>query len=64
MNTIKEAGTQERFAALKLVEQAFLDNQIPGHVFRNILKDYGDDIDVTAFLCVRNNKEDFAKCME
>lgn len=39
------------FGALKLIEQLYLDGQIPGYIFRNILKDYGDEIDVAGFRC-------------
>lgn len=42
------------FGALKLIEQLYLDGQIPGYLFRNILKDYGDEIDVTGFRCYAN----------
>ena len=37
------------FGALKLIEQLYLDGQIPGYLFRNILKDYGDEIDAAGF---------------
>lgn len=39
------------FGALKLIEQLYLDGQIPGYLFRNILKDYGDEIDAAGFRC-------------
>lgn len=39
------------FGALKLIEQLYLDGQIPGYIFRNILKDYGDEIDAAGFRC-------------
>lgn len=42
------------FGALKLIEQLYLDGQIPGYIFRNILKDYGDEIDVAGFRCYPN----------
>ena len=34
------------FGALKLIEQLYLDGQIPGYIFRNIMKEYGNDIEV------------------
>ena len=37
------------FGALKLIEQLYLDGQIPGFLFRNILKDYDDEIDAASF---------------
>ena len=42
------------FGALKLIEQLYLDGQIPGYLFRNILKDYGDEIDAAGFRCYAN----------
>ena len=42
------------FGALKLIEQLYLDGQIPGYIFRNILKDYGDEIDAAGFRCYSN----------
>lgn len=42
------------FGALKLIEQLYLDGQIPGYLFRNILKDYGDKIDAAGFRCYAN----------
>ena len=39
------------FGALKLIEQLYLDGKIPGYIFRNILKDYGDEIDAAGFRC-------------
>lgn len=42
------------FGALKLIEQLYLDGQIPGYIFRNILKDYGDEIDAAGFRCYAN----------
>ena len=37
------------FGALKLIEQLYLDGQIPRHVFLNIINDYGEDIPITEF---------------
>jgi len=42
------------FGALKLIEQLYLDGQIPGFLFRNILKDYDDEIDAASFRCYPN----------
>ena len=39
------------FGALKLIEQLYLDGQIPGYIFRNILKDYDGEIDAASFRC-------------
>ena len=42
------------FGALKLIEQLYLDGQIPGYIFRNILKDCDDEIDAAGFRCYAN----------
>lgn len=42
------------FGALKLIEQLYLDGQIPKHVFLNIINDYGEDIPITEFNCCKN----------
>lgn len=42
------------FGALKLIEQLYLDGQIPGYIFRNILKDYDEEIDAAGFRCCAN----------
>ena len=42
------------FGALKLIEQLYLDGQIPGYIFRNILKEYGNDIEIACFKCDEN----------
>ena len=42
------------FGALKLIEQLYLDGQIPGYIFRNILKDYDGEIDAASFRCYPN----------
>ena len=44
------------FGALKLIEQLYLDGEIPGYVFRNILREYQDKINVSDFVCYK--KED------
>ena len=35
-------------------EQLYLDGQIPGYIFRNILKDYDGEIDAASFRCYPN----------
>lgn len=44
MNMIKADKENNIFGALKLIEQLYLDGEIPGHVFRNILQEYKDDV--------------------
>ncbi|MBS7307976.1 MAG: hypothetical protein KIG43_08020 [Eubacteriales bacterium] len=46
------------FGALKLIEQLYLDGQIPGYIFRNILKEYGNDIEIACFKCYENEAVD------
>lgn len=45
------------FAALKLIEQLFRDGQIPEFMFRNILNDYADIVDVTEFIKGNHNQK-------
>ena len=45
------------FGALKLIEQLYLDEKIPKYIYRNILKEYADDVDTTAFVYDKNNRD-------
>ena len=45
------------FAALKLIEQLFRDGKIPEFMFRNILNDYADVVDVTEFIKGNHNQK-------
>ena len=45
------------FAALKLIEQLFRDCKIPEFMFRNILNDYADIVDVTEFIKGNHNQK-------
>jgi hypothetical protein len=47
------------FAALKLIEQLYKDGEIPAYMFRNILKEYADIVDLSRF-AITNEKEDAA----
>ena len=47
------------FAALKLIEQLYRDGEIPAYMFRNILKEYADIVDLSRF-AITNEKEDAA----
>ena len=47
------------FAALKLIEQLYKDGEIPAYMFRNILKEYADVVDLSRF-AITNEKEDAA----
>ena len=44
-------------AALKLIEQLFRDGKIPEFMFRNILNDYADIVDVTEFIKGNHNQK-------
>ena len=37
------------FAALKLIEQLYKDRQIPAFMYRNILNEYADVVDLSKF---------------
>ena len=45
------------FAPLKLIEQLYRDNKIPEFMFRNILNDYADIVDVTEFIKGNHNQK-------
>ena len=45
------------FAALKLIEQLYKDGKIPKYMFKNILKDYADKVDLSAFVIYESEEE-------
>lgn len=45
------------FAALKLIEQLYKDGKIPKYMFKNILKDYADKVDLSAFVIYESDEE-------
>lgn len=51
MNTKKINKTEynEIYAALKLIENLYKNGMIKEHVYRNILKDHNDIIDISEF---------------
>lgn len=57
MNT--EYTSDHYFAALKLIEQLYKDREIPAYMFRNILNDYADVVDLSQFTIIEE-KEDAA----
>ena len=60
MSKMNAAYTAEHyFAALKLIEQLYKDGEIPAFMFRNILKDYADVVDLSKFT-IFEEKEDAA----
>ena len=57
MNMIKADKENNIFGALKLIEQLYLDGEIPGYVFRNILQEYKDDVYIADFTCDKREKQ-------
>ena len=57
MNMIKADKENNIFGALKLIEQLYLDGEIPGHVFRNILQEY-KDVCIADFTCYKKEKQE------
>lgn len=45
------------FAALKLIEQLHKDGALPAFIFRNILNDYADTVDLSQFSILENKEE-------
>lgn len=61
MNMIKADKENNIFGALKLIEQLYLDGEIPGYVFRNILhilQEYKDDVCIADFTCYKKEKQE------
>ena len=55
MNT--EYTSDHYFAALKLLEQLHKDGQIPAYMFRNMLNDYADVVDLSKFTVIEEKEE-------
>ncbi len=55
-------GPEYYFAALKLIEQLHKDGELPAYMFRNILNDYADIVDLSAFTVIEEitRKENIA----
>ena len=50
LNKLQTGYTPEHyFAALKLIEQLHKDNLIPTYMYRNILNDYANVVDLSKF---------------
>ena len=49
------------FAALKLIEQLYKDGEIPANMFRNILNEYADVVDLAKFTVI-NEREEESTC--
>ena len=52
-------GPEYYFAALKLIEQLHKDGKLPAYIFRNILNDYADVVDLFQFTVI-DDKEGVA----
>lgn len=46
------------FAALKLVEQLYKDGKIPRFMFKNIMNDYADEVDLSQFTADETEKKE------
>ena len=58
MSTMKAGYTPDHyFAALKLIEQLYKDSEIPSSMFRNILKEYADVVDLSKFTILEEKEE-------
>lgn len=56
MNKIQTGlGPEYYFAALKLIEQLHKDGKLPAYIFRNILNDYTDVVDLSLFTVIDEN---------
>ena len=51
MKKIDEQEYNKIFAALKLIENLFKQGRIKEYIFRNILNDYKEYVDIAAFKC-------------
>lgn len=57
MNKMTADKEQNVFGALKLIEQLYLDDAIPECVFRNILREYQDKINIADFVCYKKKND-------
>lgn len=59
MNTMNTDKRPEYyFAALKLIEQLYKDGKIPDYMYHNILNEYADIVDISAFIIGQSNKKE------
>ena len=59
MSKIKAGLTPDHyFAALKLIEQLYKDGAIPAYMFRNILKEYADVVDLSQFIMAEERQKE------
>lgn len=48
---ISEEEYNATYAALKLIENLFKQGRVKKHIYKNILADYADVIDISGFKC-------------
>lgn len=53
---MKDATPAEIFAALKLIEQLYQDGHIPQYMFKNILFEHSNVVDISEFNLQRKDK--------
>lgn len=53
----KELNSNKLFAALKLIEQLNNDGYLPAYIFKNILNEYADKIDISEFTIKETEKK-------
>ena len=56
VRNMKDATPAELFAALKLIEQLYQDGHIPQYMFKNIIFEHSDVVDISEFNLQRKNK--------
>ena len=44
------------YAAIKLIENLYKQGKIKKHIFKNILNEYNDYIDISEFQCYNENR--------
>ena len=58
MSKMKAGYTPDHyFAALKLIEQLYKDGEIPATMFRNIINEYADIVDLSKFIIIKDKEE-------
>lgn len=58
MSKMKAGYTPDHyFAALKLIEQLYKDGEIPAAMFRNILNEYAEIVDLSKFTILEEQEE-------
>ena len=61
MNKMNMEYTADHYvAALKLIEQLHRDGEMPAYMFRNILNEYADVVDLAQFTVMEEREEEAA----